>query len=92
MDVLFLEDQEGELMSFKAIHKVHKIYNHKKKQQQIGAYRNAGWLTPDMVITINHVVNKCFVYQKFQKLVTIPKVTLPMSSSFNEVVMLDLKK
>ena len=31
VDVLFLEDQEGELTSFKAIRKVHKINNHKKK-------------------------------------------------------------
>ena len=31
VDVLFLEDQEGELTSFKAIRKVHKIKNHKKK-------------------------------------------------------------
>ena len=38
MDVLFLEDQEGELTSYKAIRKVHKINNHKKKEQLIGAY------------------------------------------------------
>ena len=33
IDVLFLEDQERELTSFKAIKKVHEVNNHKKKEQ-----------------------------------------------------------
>ena len=59
VDVLFLEDQEGELTSFKAIRKVHKINNHKKKEQLICAYKNAGWISPKVINTINCVVNNC---------------------------------
>ena len=45
-----------------------------------------------MVNTITHVVNDCRVCQKFQKSVTRLKVTLPKSSSFNEVMTLYLKE
>ena len=90
--ILFVEDQEEELTSFKAIRKVHEVNNHKKREQLITAYRNAGWISPDVVNTINHVVNDCHVCQKFQKSVKRPKVTLPKSSSFNKVVTLDLKE
>lgn len=68
MDVLFLEDQEQELTSFKAIRKVHEVNNHKKREQLIGAYRNAGWISPDVVNTINRVVNDCQVCQSFRSL------------------------
>ena len=38
------------------------------------------------------MVNDCRLFQKFQKSVTRPKVSLPKSSSFNKVVTLDLKE
>ena len=38
------------------------------------------------------MVNDCRVFQKFPKSVTRPKVSLMKSSSFNEVVTLDLKE
>ena len=38
------------------------------------------------------MVNDCKVCQKFQRSVIRPKVNLPKSSSFNEVVTLDLKE
>ena len=37
LDVLFLEDQEEELTSFKAIRKVHEVNNHEKKEQLVTA-------------------------------------------------------
>ena len=40
---------------------------------------------------VGKVVNGCKVCQKFAKLVSRPKITLPKSSTFNEVVILDLK-
>ena len=36
--VLFLEDPEGDLCSFKAVRKVHKVNHHKKKDQLVAAY------------------------------------------------------
>ena len=44
-----------------------------------------------MVTIINRVENDCRVCQKFQKSVARPRVTLPKSTLFNEIVTLDLK-
>ena len=49
-------------------------------------------MSPEMMNTIERVVNDCKVYQKFQKSIARPHVTLPKVSSFNEVVTLDLKE
>ena len=38
------------------------------------------------------MVNDCKVCHKFQRSVARPRVTLPKSTSFNEVVSLDLKE
>ena len=54
--------------------KVHEINRHKGKEQLMQAYRNAGWLSPEMIN------------------IARPRVTLPKSTSFNEVVTLDLKE
>ena len=58
----------------------------------IAAYRNAGWMSPELVSVIDRVVNDCRVCQKFQKSIARPRVTLPKSTSFNEIVALDLKE
>ena len=55
--VLFLDNEEEELCSFKSVKKVHEINRHKKKEQLIAAYRNAGWMSPGLVGTITQVVN-----------------------------------
>lgn len=68
--ILFVEDAKDELCSFKAIKKVHEINHHKVKDQLISAYRNAGWMSPDVVNMIDRVINDGQVYQKFQKYVT----------------------
>ena len=65
--VLFLENREGDLCSYKAVRKVHKINQHKRKEQMIAAYRNASWMSPKLVTVINRVVNNCRVCQKFEK-------------------------
>ena len=41
LGVLFLEDKEEELCSFKAVRKAHKVNHHKQKDQMIAAYWNA---------------------------------------------------
>ena len=58
----------------------------------MATYRNAGWMSPELTSIVDRVVNDCKVCQKFQKSVARPRVTLPKSTSFNEVVMLDLKE
>merc|ERR1711867_242390 len=91
LEILFMEDKKGELCLFKAVKKVHEVNRHKCKEQLLQAYINAGWMSPEMVNTIERVVNDCKVCQKFQKSIANPPVKLPKASSFNEVVTLDLK-
>ena len=55
--ILFLENAEGELCSYKVVRKVYEINRHKRKEQLISAYRIAGWMSPDLVDTIHRVVN-----------------------------------
>lgn len=58
----------------------------------MAAYRNAGWMSPELPNIINRVVNECKVCQKFQRSVARARVTLPKTTSFNKVVTLDLKE
>ena len=90
--ILFMQDKEHGLCSFRAVKKVHEVNRHKGKEQLLQVYRNAGWMSPEMANIIERVVNDCKVCQKFQKSVARPRVTLPKASSFNEVVTLDLKE
>ena len=48
LGVLFLEDKEEELCSVKAVRKVYEVNCHKHKDQLIAAYRNAGWMSPEL--------------------------------------------
>ena len=48
LGILFLEDQEEELCSFKAVRQVHKINRHKQKDQLIAAHHNAGWMSLEL--------------------------------------------
>ena len=48
-------------------------------------------MSPTVTENIKKVVQNCKICQKFAKLMNRPKVTLPKSSMFNEVVTLDLK-
>ena len=74
------------------IRNVHEVNHHKGKEQLISAYRNAGWMSPDLVNMINCVVNDCHVCQKFQKSVARPRVSLLKARSFNKIVTSDLKE
>ena len=90
--ILFFQDENGDLCSFKSVRKVHEVNHHKGKEQLMAAYRNAGWMSPELTSIVDRLVNDCKVCQKIQKSVARPRVTLPKSTSFNEVVMLDLKE
>ena len=90
--ILFVEDARDELCSFKAIKKVYEINCHKGKGQLISVYRNAGWMSPEIVNMIDPFVNDCRVCQKFQNSVARPRVSLPKARSFNKIVTLDIKE
>ena len=61
LGILFLEDREEELCSFKAVRRVHEVNRHKQKDQLIAAYQNKGWMSPELRNIIHQVVNNCFV-------------------------------
>ena len=79
LGVLFLEDKEQELCSFKAVRRVLEVNRHKQKDQIIAAYRNVGWISPELRNIIHRVVNDCKVCQKFGKSVARPRVSLPLA-------------
>ena len=47
LGIFFMKDKKGELCSFKAVKKVHKVNRHKGKDQLLQAYRNAGWMSQE---------------------------------------------
>ena len=62
--ILFVQDENRDLCSFKSVRKVHKVNPHKGKEQLMAAYRNAGWMSPELSNIIDRVVNDCKVCQK----------------------------
>ena len=90
--ILFVEDEDGDLCTFRSVRKVHEVNCYKRKEQLMAAYRNAGWMSSELANIIDRVVNDCKVCQKFQRSMARPRVILPKTTSFNEVVTLDLKE
>ena len=90
-------EEEGFDYSFPGVHgrrslfvqgvrKVHELNRHKRMEHMISAYRNAGWMSLILVVTVNHVVNDCKVCQKYEKSMARLRITLPKATSFNKVV------
>ena len=90
--ILFIEDEKNDLCSLKAMRKVHEVNHHKKKEQLMAAYQNAGWTSTEQANIINHVVNDCKICLNFKRSVERLRVSLQKATSFNEIVTLDLKE
>ena len=88
---MYLEEKDKDLANFQAIKKLHEVNNHKGVNQLVSAYSKAGWMSPEVSKEIRIVVHGSRVCQKIVKLMSRPKITLSKSSTFNEVVTLDLK-
>ena len=43
--ILFVEDKNKDISSFKIVRKVHEVIRHKGKDQLMAVYRNAGWMS-----------------------------------------------
>ena len=71
---------------------MHEVNNHKGQEQLIHAYNNAGLVNHEVGKRIKRVVNDCKICKKFMKSVCKPRVTLPKSTDFNQVVTMDLKQ
>ena len=60
-DAIYLVENEDEVNSDKAIWKIHKILNHKSKEQMHYAFRNAGKLNEETRKKIDEIVDTgCF--------------------------------
>ena len=47
-----MDDKKGDLCSYKAVRNVHKVNKHKRKEQLVSAYQNAGWMSPELMDVI----------------------------------------
>ena len=45
--ILLVQDETVDLYSFRLVRKVHEVNHHKRKEQLVAAYRNAGWMSPE---------------------------------------------
>ena len=75
--ILFVDEENKDLCSFKSVRKVHEVNRHKGKDQLMTAYHQAGWMSPEIANVINCVIKDSKVCQKFQCLVVRPRVSLP---------------
>ena len=85
-------NENEDMNTFKAIRKVHEVANHKSAEQLLKHYRRANLIGPNTVKLIKQVVRDCKICQKFGRSMVKPKITIPNASSFNEIVILDLKQ
>ena len=83
--------EEKDLKSLKAVTKVHKVLNHKQKEQMFFAFRNAGKLDEETRQLINEVIDRCEICKKSSRSKSKPSVAISRATDFNSVVSFDLK-
>jgi len=89
---IFFTTEDEDLNDYEKIRKVHEVKNHKSVDQLIIHYKRADLIGPQMTKLIKQVVKDCKICQKFSRSLAKPKTALPIASSFNEIVTLDLKQ
>ena len=90
-DVVYLVEKEVDVSSDGAVKKIHKILNHKSKEQMYYAYRNAGKLTEETKKMIDAVVDKCEISKMNVCSKSKPSVAISRGTDFNSLVAVDLK-
>ena len=89
--VIFLVKTEKDVNSMKAVAQIHKILNHKRKEQMYYAYRNARKLDKETKKIIDDVVDNCNICKKNVRSKSTPSVAIPRVADFNSVIAVDLK-
>ena len=84
-------ENDDEVNSDKALWKIHKILNHKSKEQMHYAFSNAGKLNEETRKKIDEVVDKCEICKKNGHSKSKPTVAIPKATDFNSTVSIDLK-
>ena len=90
-DAIYLVENRNEVNSDKVIGKIHKILNHKSKEQMHYAFRNAVKLNEETRKKIDEVVDKCEICKKNGRSNSKPTVAIPKATDFNSTVAIDLK-
>ena len=67
-EVNFLREEVDADVSESVIRKIHKILNHKSKEQMNYAYNNAGKMTPQVRKWIDRVIRTCKVKKRLRNL------------------------
>ena len=89
--VNFVKEEDDAVMSESAVRKIHKILNHKSKEQMNYAYSNAYKITPQVRKWIDRVVRTCKICKRNAKSNPKPTVAISRATDFNSVVAIDLK-
>ena len=76
----------------KKITKIHKVLAHPKGEILKHFFKNSSDNDKETLQIVDEVHEKCDICRKFRKSPSRPKVGLPVSEDFNEVVALDLKE
>ena len=75
-DAVFLVQEEDDLKTIKAVTKIHKVLNHKTKEQMLYAFRNAGKLDGDTRRLTDEVIEKCDICKKNSRSKSKPSVAI----------------
>ena len=84
-------DNEDDVSSDKAMRKIHKILNHKSKEQMHYAYRKAGKVNEETRKKIDEGVDKCAICKKNSCSKSKPTVAISKATDFSSIVSVDLK-
>ena len=91
-DDVFLLSECDKAEKVKKITKIHKVLAHPLPDILKQFFMNSSDNDKEVLKLIDEVHEKCNVCRKFRKTPSRPKVGLPVSSDFNDVVALDLKE
>merc|ERR1712105_220626 len=90
-DAVFLVQEEEDIKTLKAVTKIHKVLNHKSKEQMLYAFQNAGKLDKTTRANIEKVLEKCEICKKNSRSKSKPSVAIPRATDFNSIVSINLK-
>ena len=88
--VWFSSESSPDVLEKKAI-KLHKQFGHCRSDRLIELIRNSGTKNKQLEEIIRTVSSNCEVCLKFRKTPSAPVVALPLATTFNETVVMDLK-
>ena len=84
--------KEGSQKQLEILVKLHKQFGHCSMKKLVGLIKDSGAWRADLEEVITKVYDDCRSCKEFKRKPDKPAVSLPMASTFNQVVTMDLKK